>query len=116
MCHGMAVCEPFENVLQVGIGLDVVELCGGDERGDDGPAVGASIGAGKEMVLAPEGDRPDRALDCVGVEFDTPILEEATESGLSGKRIANGLGKCAARRQPGELAFKPGLHCLDKRT
>lgn len=94
----MAVCEVFENVLQVSIGLDAIELCGGDERGDDGPAVGATIRAGKEMVLAPERDRPDRALDRVGVEFDAPVFKEAAESGPTGKRIADGLGKCAARR------------------
>lgn len=94
----MAVCEALKDVLQVGIGFDIIELCGGDERGDYGPTVGATIRAGKEMVLAPQGDRPDRALDRVGVQFNATILKEAAESGPSGKRITDGLGKCAALR------------------
>ncbi len=33
----MAVRHVLEYVFEVGVGLDVVEFCGGDKRGDDGP-------------------------------------------------------------------------------
>ncbi len=62
----MAVDHALKDILEVSIGLDVVELCRGDERTDSGPSLCATIGAGKEVIFAPERDRPDGALDGVG--------------------------------------------------
>lgn len=44
MGHEVAAGHALENVLQVGVGLDVVELCCRDEGCDDGPPVGAATG------------------------------------------------------------------------
>ncbi len=54
----MAVGHEPENVAKVGIGLDVVELCRGDERTDRCPSLSAAIGTGEQMVLAPERNCP----------------------------------------------------------
>jgi hypothetical protein len=43
----MTVGHALQDVLQVGVGLAGVELGGGDQRADDRPAVGATIGAGE---------------------------------------------------------------------
>jgi hypothetical protein len=75
----MAVRHALEYVLEIGEGLDVVELGGGDEGADRRPAVGAAVGSGEQVVLAAERDGTDRALDGVGVEFDAAIIEEAAE-------------------------------------
>ncbi len=48
----MAVGHAPENVAKIGIGLDVVEPCRGDEGADRCPSLSAAIGAGKEMILA----------------------------------------------------------------
>ena len=77
--HGMAVDHALEHVFKVGVGLDVVELCRGDEGADRGPSLSAAIGPGKEMVLAPERHGPDGALDGVVVEFDAAIVEESAQ-------------------------------------
>jgi hypothetical protein len=37
----MAVRHALEHVLEVGVGFDPVELCGGEKRGDDGPSIRA---------------------------------------------------------------------------
>jgi hypothetical protein len=58
------------HVLEIGEGLDVVELGGGDERANGCPTLGAAVGSGEQVVLAAERDGTDRALDGVGVEFD----------------------------------------------
>ena len=47
---------------------------------DDRPALRAAVGAGEQVVLAAEGDRPDGAFDGVGVELDAAVTEEAAES------------------------------------
>ncbi len=42
---GMAVDDPGEDVGEVTERLDAVELAGLDQRGDDGPVLGAAVGA-----------------------------------------------------------------------
>ena len=52
--------------------VDIVELTGFNERGERRPV----LGAGEEGILAIEGERPDGALDGVGVDVDAAVLEE----------------------------------------
>ena len=77
--HGMAVGHALEDVFEIGERLDVIELCGGDERADGGPADAAAVRAGEQMVLAAERDGPDGAFDRVVVEIDAAVVEEAAE-------------------------------------
>jgi len=50
-----------DDVGEVGLWIDAVRLAGLDQRGEDGPVLGAAIGAGEEVVLAAEGERADGA-------------------------------------------------------
>src|SRR6266540_3826801 len=75
----MAVGQTLQDVLEVSKRLDVIELCSGDQRGDDRPALRAAIGSREQVVLAAERDRADGALDRVVVEFDAPVIDEAAE-------------------------------------
>jgi hypothetical protein len=59
----MAVGHALEDVLEVGKGLYVVELCGGDKGADGGPADAAAIGASEQVVLAAKCNRSDCAFD-----------------------------------------------------
>jgi hypothetical protein len=54
----MACRHALEDVLEIGVGLDVIEFCRGDEGTDHRPTVTTAIGTGEEMVLAPEQARP----------------------------------------------------------
>jgi len=54
----MAVDDPHDRLGEVGVGVDVVQLAGLDQLGDDRPAFRAAVGAGKERILAREGDHP----------------------------------------------------------
>jgi hypothetical protein len=54
----MAVGHATQHVLEIGEGLDVVELCGGDEGADRRPAGRTAIGSGEQVVFAPEGYQP----------------------------------------------------------
>ncbi len=55
----VAVDDPGEHVGQVAERLDVVQLASFDQRSDDGPVLGAAVGAREEGVLAVERDRAD---------------------------------------------------------
>ena len=91
--HRMAVGHAFQNVLEIGERLDVIELCGGQQRGDDRPAGCAAIGSGEQMVLAAERDGPDGAFDRVVVELDAAVIEEAAKRSPAGERIADRIGE-----------------------
>ena len=49
--------DRFEGRLQVGEGLDAVDLCGGDQGGDACPGAATLVVAGEESILARERDR-----------------------------------------------------------
>ena len=99
----MAAGHAFQHVLQVGEGLDVIELCSGDEGTDRRPAGRTAIGPCEEVILAAERDRADGAFDGVGVEFDAAVINEAAKAAPAGQGIADGIGQAAARWDVGKL-------------
>src|SRR6266508_1628761 len=56
--HGMAIGQALQDIAEIGEGLDVVELCSGDEGTNGGPACAAAVGACEQVVLASERDVP----------------------------------------------------------
>ena len=95
---GMAGEELGEDVGEIGLGIDGVQFAGFDERGEDRPVLAAAIGAGEERVLAVECERADGALDHVGVDLDTAVVEEARQARPARERVANGFGDRALQR------------------
>ena len=89
----MAVGHAFQHILEVGEGLDVVELCGADEGADRCPACGAAIGSCEQVVLAAERDGADGAFDGVGVEFNASVIEEAAKGTPAVQRVADRIGQ-----------------------
>ena len=77
---GVAVDEAGQHVGDVGLGLDVVQLAGLDQRSDHGPVLAAAVGAGEQAVLAVQRQGPDGALDGVGVELDASVVQEARQT------------------------------------
>ena len=75
----MAVCHALKDVFEIGERLDVIELCGCGERADGGPPSAATVGAGEQVILAPERDGPDCTLDRIVVEIDTAIVQETAK-------------------------------------
>src|ERR1700756_1715273 len=107
--------DTLEDIAQIGEGLDAIELGRLDQRGDDGPAFGALIGAGEEVVLGAELDWSDGALDGVGVDFDPAVLEEEAEPLPVAQCIADRVGEGGFGRDARELLLQPCLHGLDQR-
>ena len=73
----MAVDHALEHVSEVGERFDVIELCRGDEGTDSGPSLCATVGAGKEMIFAPERQ----------FAFILPISGRKPRSTIAGIRI-----------------------------
>jgi len=76
----MGVGDALEGVFEVSERLEIVELGGGDERADGGPANATYVRSDEQMVLATERDRSDRAFDGIGVEIDAPSLRKRDSS------------------------------------
>lgn len=113
---GVSVGHSGEDVGEPCMRLDGVEFRGFDERGHGCPALASAIGAGEQMVLATERDRADGALDRIGIELDAAIVEEPGQAIPASERIADCLGKLAARGESGELTLQPCMQGIDQRS
>ena len=96
----MAVDHALEDILQLGVGLDAVELRGLDQRATTAQRSRAAVGTREQMVLAPERNGPDGALDRVVVELDAAVVEEPAQrrSSARGRSGSPRRARCAPRR------------------
>jgi hypothetical protein len=61
----MAITQAFQDIFEIGEGLNAVELGGGEERCDDRPAVGAAVGSGEEGTERLKPQSPKRRVRVV---------------------------------------------------
>ena len=69
--------DASENVAQLRLGIKAVELGGFDQGVDGGGALAAGVGAGEEIILAAEGERPDGAFGGVVVDLQAPVVADS---------------------------------------
>lgn len=100
----MSVDHAREHVGEISVGFDAVEFAGFNQRTDDRPTLTTTVTACKQVVLATERHRADRALDRVGVEFDASIMQEARQAFPARERVTDRLGKRAAAGDAGSCA------------
>lgn len=79
---GMASDDRLECLGDVGDGVHVVELAGGNDRRTQSPIVGPDLITGEERIFSGQADRPDRIFDRIRVELEPPVIEEARQSQL----------------------------------
>ncbi len=104
-----------DDVGEVGVRFDADKFAGLDQRGDDGPMLAAAVGAREERVFAIQGDRPDRALDDVGVDLDAAVVEEAGQALPTRERIADRFSEFCLLTDQSELGAQPGFKFIDNR-
>lgn len=102
----MSADEPGQNVFEVDGRVGAVQFAALDEGGQDGPVLGAFVGAGEERILAVEGDGPHGPFDRVGVEFDAAIVEEAGQPVPARLDVADRLGGHRAAGQAPQLLIE----------
>ena len=105
----MVVDDLGDDVGQIGVWFNADEFAGLDQRRYDGPMLAAAVGAGEEMIFAPERDRPDCAFDDIGVDLDAAVVEEAGDALPAQERVADGLGELGLLADEAELLAQPGL-------
>lgn len=86
------VVDAGEHVGEPGLRIDVVELCGHDQRRHDGGAVGTTFGAGEQPGLAAESKAAQRALRRIVCQTDPPVIDEASEPVPAAQHVVDGLG------------------------
>ena len=59
----------------------------------------AAIAAREEMILPSESDRPNRALDGVGVQFDAAVVQEAGQTMPARQRVPDRSGEVLLRQR-----------------
>jgi hypothetical protein len=77
---GISVDHAREHVVQIGVGLDVIQLACLNQRAQHCPSVATTVAAGQQVALAAEWDGPDCALNRVGLELDATIMQEARQT------------------------------------
>lgn len=112
----MTFGDPGDDVGEISLGLDAAELAGFDERGDDGPVLGAAVGAGEQGILAGEHDRPDGPLDGVGVDLDSAVVDEPAQPVPAGEDVADCFGELGLLADPLQLVSEPGLEGVEDRS
>jgi len=71
--------DPGESVAQIGFRVDAVELGRLRDRIEGGCALAAGVGAGEEVVLAPQRDPAQGVLGDVVIRFEAGIDGEARQ-------------------------------------
>jgi hypothetical protein len=56
---GMAVDDPDEDVIEIGERIDLVQLAGFDQGGNDSPVLGTAVRAREQCVFTGKLDRTD---------------------------------------------------------
>ena len=99
----MAVGDRGQGGLEIGKGLDAIDLAGFDQRSDAAPGDAAFIVTGEERIFAIEGDGADQVFDPVGVDLDAAVGQE----GLQPVPVVMDVGQLFA--QPGFGGYLPAL-------
>ena len=77
-------------MAQPGFGVDTVQLGRADQRVDRRCALAARVGPGKEIILAPESNRPQRALGHVVIDLDDAMATWRHKHVLTVERVIGG--------------------------
>jgi len=75
----MAVRDRLEGCLEIGEGLDAVDLRGLDQRCDAAPRLAAFVMPGEQCVFSVQCNRAHEIFDRVGVDLDATIMKECLQ-------------------------------------
>ena len=112
---GMPVDDVGEDFREVGLRIDGIEFAALDQRCDDGPILGSAIRAGEECILPVQCNRPNAALDDIGIDFDPSVVEEASETVPTREGIADCLSEFGLLADQGELGAQPRFQAVNDR-
>src|SRR5262249_28272252 len=106
---GRMIWQPSEDVGEPGLRIDVVELCGRDERVDSSRPPTTFVRAGEGPVPAPDRDGALLALGGIVGNAYAAVIEEAGERTPAFETVVDGLASLAVFGNPGALLAQPLL-------
>ena len=71
--------QPVQKIGDIGLGIEVAELCGLDDGHDGGSVFGAAVGACEGPVASSDDQGPDGAFSGVVIDGDGRIVQEPGE-------------------------------------
>lgn len=111
---GRVILQTCGQVGELGLRIDVVELCRLDQGIDGGGAPAAGVGTGEGPVVVTDGDAAHCSLSGVVAETQAAIAEEADQHVPDVEAVGDRLGDLAVRRQPVMLLAQPDAERLDR--
>src|SRR6266540_4458110 len=112
---GVTVDHTLEHIAQVGVGLDVIHFGGFNQRTQRRPPRSTTIRFSEQMIFTTQCNGANRALNRIGVELNTTIVQEPREPMPARQRIADRIRELAAPWDARELLFQPELQIVDER-
>ena len=103
----MAASNSFEGRLEIGEGLDVVDLRGLDEGCDAAPGAAALVMAGEQCIFPVQGNWPDQILDTVAIDLDTAVVEEGLQTVPVTMDVGKLLAEAGLGGDPAALLLQP---------
>jgi hypothetical protein len=100
---GISIDHSGEHVSEIGVGFDAVQFAGFDQRAEDCPTIATTVTAGEQVVLAAERYGTDRALNRIGVELDTAVVQEARQTCREARQSATPKILLQQNRSKGDL-------------
>ena len=82
--------QDAEQIPQIGLGVELVEAAGGDERNQNGGSLSVLVGADEKPIVATDGDAPQLSLGVVVGDFEPPVFEIAAERFFLPEGVADG--------------------------
>ena len=76
----MSRSDGLEGSLEIGEGLNAVDLRGLDQGGDTAPSFPALVVTCEQGILSVQSDWADQVFDAVGVDLDAAIVQESLQS------------------------------------
>src|SRR6266540_3830087 len=76
---GVTVDHTLEHIAQVGVGLDVIHFGGFNQRTQRRPPRSTTIRFSEQMIFTTQCNGANRALNRIGVELNTTIVQEPRE-------------------------------------
>ena len=107
--------DPAENVGEPGLGIDVVEPGGADQRVHDRRTHAAAVGAGEQPTASSERDTTKRALRGIVCQAEPAVVKEAREGVSSLQHVVHRPGHGTVARELRTLGPHPRLQLGDKR-
>src|SRR5262249_10927725 len=86
-----------------------------DERSSDCPILRTDVVSREECVFTCQNNRPDRALDGIGIDLNASIIKEADEPFPMVEAVADCVGKLRTLGDLRQAFLQPGLQRIDDR-